>query len=100
MARFIIPTMEAVVAGDISSADACYTLAAHLATIELPAGKPVPHDEDVQAYVTAVVLAAAEGRLPVLQAARRLIGFKEMLASGVPLHDILESEPENYGENR
>lgn len=82
MAQFMLSTLHALLAGDVSPQDACYTISAHLASIKGPAGSVAPTDGEIQPHIKSLVLIVANGTLSAEDATKRLVALKEHFANG------------------
>jgi hypothetical protein len=92
MAQYILSTLEALACGDISKADASYSLSAHIVQSAERYNRFVG-DSAIQPYVDAVAHAVAQGHLAPLVASRYLIIVMEKLSQGLPLDEILAANP-------
>jgi hypothetical protein len=94
MAQYILATLEALAGGDISRADASYSLSAHIVQSAARGARHVG-DSAIQPYVDALVHAVAQGHLAPLVASRNLIIVMEKVSQGLPLDEILAANPAN-----
>jgi len=74
--------------GDVSQIDACYSLVAHLTSIQPPRGFTMPPEADIRDIIKTLVDAAAAGELEVSAAVAGIGHLKTRLMTGIP-HDEL-----------
>ncbi|WP_303831591.1 hypothetical protein [Asticcacaulis taihuensis] len=88
MARFMLSTLHALLAGDVSAQDACYTISAHLASVEAPCGCVTPNDSQIQPHIKRLVQSVAVGTLSAEDATQRLVALKQHLVNGGTLNEF------------
>ena len=91
MARFILSTLEALTAGDLSADDAAYSLAAHILSTARPKADLSASESSMKTYVARICHAVGSGYLSTLTASRYLITAREKLSTGESLDQIFRS---------
>lgn len=99
MAKYILSTLEALAAGDISAPAAIYSLTAHIVATGQSGGAPVLRDDDIKPYVSNIVQAVAVEKISALTASRYLIITRDKLSAGTSPDEVFKSAPGDYADN-
>jgi len=91
MARFILSTLEALTAGDLSADDAAYSLVAHIVSTAKPKADLSANECSMRPYVERICHAVGGGYLSALTASRYLITAREKLSAGETLDQMFRS---------